>query len=380
MWSRTSREVDGENVIGSWRHAFINNGGSYYLTDLIVYADGLVDCWGLVTLDEFRDKLRTGWVATTFTEGANASAHEVASWTFTNVRSWVTADELYGEVVGEIEALNGRLDASGICLAALEVYVADQTETNRRRLELAYDNIPAHRRPYVLGDQDAKDWPLRVLVTPVGKELAGKVVTDERGARRSRTSQSVLQPADVSRAGTLGAVGGGRPRFLSPRRLAGPARHPGPSHAVPGAGPDRRHHLPDRGARLLGTSDHRPGGPRGRPRGVESLPTVLVSPASRPRATAGTPPSRQPSPNCSGPSFTARSPRAGAPRDRGGPDRIPGPTGFGGRVRIQQSPARIGRLLEVVRAEQRAWRSGTAGPGSARVDEWGVARRTGPQP
>ena len=115
-WSRTWREVDGENVVGSWRHAFINNGGSYYLTDLIVYADGLIDCWGLVTLDEFRDKLRTGWVATTFKDGAHASAHEVASWTFTNVRSWVKADELYAEVVGEIEALNGRLDAGGICL------------------------------------------------------------------------------------------------------------------------------------------------------------------------------------------------------------------------------------------------------------------------
>lgn len=33
---------------------------------------------------------------------------------------------------------------------------------------------------YVLGDQDAKDWPLRVVITPVGKKLAGKVVTDER--------------------------------------------------------------------------------------------------------------------------------------------------------------------------------------------------------
>jgi predicted NAD-dependent protein-ADP-ribosyltransferase YbiA (DUF1768 family) len=183
-WSRTSREVDGETVDGSWRHAFINNGGSYYLTDLLVYADGLVDCWGLVTLEEFRDKLRTGWVATTFAEGAQASAHEVASWTFTNVESWVTADELYAEVVDQIATLRGGLDSSARCLAALDVYLADPTEPNRQLLEAAYGDIPEHRRRYVLGDQDAKDWPLRVLFTPVGQQLAGKPVTVEQ---RSQT-------------------------------------------------------------------------------------------------------------------------------------------------------------------------------------------------
>ena len=178
-WSRTSREVDGEVVIGSWRHAFINNGGTYYLTDLVVYADGLVDCWGLVTLEEFRGKLRSGWVATTFKEGANGSAHELASWTFTNVESWVTADELYGEVVDEIEELNGRPDSSGVCLQALEDYLAEQSEPNRQRLESAYNSIPKHRRRYVLGDMDAKDRPLRVLITPVGRRLAGKVVSEQ---------------------------------------------------------------------------------------------------------------------------------------------------------------------------------------------------------
>ncbi|MCF3166603.1 hypothetical protein IPZ64_06680 [Streptomyces violaceoruber] len=29
------------------------NGGTFYLTDLVIYADGLIDCWGLATIDEF---------------------------------------------------------------------------------------------------------------------------------------------------------------------------------------------------------------------------------------------------------------------------------------------------------------------------------------
>lgn len=199
-WNRTSRQVDGQEIIGSWRHAFINNGGSYYLTDLKVYADGLIDCWGLVTLEDFRDKLRSGWVATTFEEGAEASVFEVASWRFTDVRSWVSADEVYAEVVDEIDLLNGRPDSSDRCLQSLDTYLADPTETNRLRLAEAYEAVPEHRRKYLLGDMDAHDWPLRELITPIGEDLDGEVVTEERRAAAleyfAQRGPNYLPPAD----------------------------------------------------------------------------------------------------------------------------------------------------------------------------------------
>ena len=37
-------------------------------------------------------------------------------------------------------------------------------------LRAAYLAIPKHLQHYVLGDMDAKDWPLRVLCTPVGEK------------------------------------------------------------------------------------------------------------------------------------------------------------------------------------------------------------------
>lgn len=43
----------------------LRNGATYYLSDLKVYADGLIDCWGLVDVDGFREKVGQGWVATT---------------------------------------------------------------------------------------------------------------------------------------------------------------------------------------------------------------------------------------------------------------------------------------------------------------------------
>ena len=60
----TYREVDGRRIEGTWRPIFIKNGGTHYLADLKIYADGQIDCWGMVDREGFGEKLRSGWVAT----------------------------------------------------------------------------------------------------------------------------------------------------------------------------------------------------------------------------------------------------------------------------------------------------------------------------
>ncbi|TKK88034.1 NADAR family protein [Herbidospora galbida] len=124
----THRLVDGVRVPGTWRHAFIRNGGTHFLTDLFIYADGLIDCWGLVTVEEFSDKLRSGWVATDIPDGAEASAHELARWTFSEPSTWLTPDLLLAEVRDTIDELNGRPDSTERCLAAVDVFLADRKD------------------------------------------------------------------------------------------------------------------------------------------------------------------------------------------------------------------------------------------------------------
>ncbi|WP_030768576.1 NADAR family protein [Streptomyces sp. NRRL F-2664] len=178
----THRTADGVRIPGTWRHAFICNGGSYFLTDLFVYADGLIDCWELVTLDEFEQKLRRGWVATSLPEGGRASAHHLASWTFGAPDTWLTPDLLLAEVRDTIDELNGRPDSTARCLAAVDVFMADRTEGNRAAARAAYEAIPETVRHYALGDMDRKDRPLRVLVAgPGGRtpDERGETVTQE---------------------------------------------------------------------------------------------------------------------------------------------------------------------------------------------------------
>ncbi|MFJ9644056.1 NADAR family protein [Streptomyces sp. NPDC004244] len=169
----THRTADGVRIPGTWRHAFICNGGSYFLTDLFIYADGLVDCWELVTLEEFEEKLRTGWVATSLPEGGRASAHHLAAWRFGEPQTWLTPELLLAEVRDTIDELNGRPDSTGRCLAAVDVFLADRTEANRAAARAAYLAVPETVRRYALGDMDRKDRPLRVLVAGPGGRMPG---------------------------------------------------------------------------------------------------------------------------------------------------------------------------------------------------------------
>ncbi|MFF5705591.1 NADAR family protein [Streptomyces sp. NPDC012794] len=178
----THRTADGVRVPGTWRHAFICNGGSYFLTDLFIYADGLVDCWELVTLDEFERKLRRGWVATSLPDGGRASAHHLASWTFGEPRTWLTPELLLAEVRDTIDALNGRPDSTDRCLAAVDVFMADRTEDNRAAARAAYLAVPETVRHYALGDMDHRDLPLQALVAGPGgrtEDEPGETVTQE---------------------------------------------------------------------------------------------------------------------------------------------------------------------------------------------------------
>jgi predicted NAD-dependent protein-ADP-ribosyltransferase YbiA (DUF1768 family) len=179
--TRIYREADGERIEGTLRPVFIRNGSNYYAAELKVYADGAIWCWEWVDLDGLREKLRTGWVATTFEPGAHASALHLARWRFAEPHSQITAEGLLGEVADDIDKLNGRPDSTARCLQAADRYLQTRTEPDRAALREAYQAIPEHMRVYALGDMDSKDWPLRVLCTNLGSPLGGdgEVVTDQ---------------------------------------------------------------------------------------------------------------------------------------------------------------------------------------------------------
>lgn len=89
---------------------FIHNGPGFYFVDLPVFADGLVDCWELVDLALFRDRLRSGWVTPRAADGAQVSVHGLASWTITGGRWNLDADGLLDRVLTLVRELNPRME------------------------------------------------------------------------------------------------------------------------------------------------------------------------------------------------------------------------------------------------------------------------------
>jgi hypothetical protein len=158
------RIVDGVTIPGVFLQAFIKNGDHYYVTEIKVYKDGRIDCWGMVDFDGFKEKVSKGWVRTHLPEGARVSMM-VSGLNFTahQVKSRVEEQEFVKEVEDEIRRLNGQLTTGEICRQALTEYKHEPNEANKEYLRQAYDAVPKHCRIY-LGDMDDKDSEYRSIL------------------------------------------------------------------------------------------------------------------------------------------------------------------------------------------------------------------------
>lgn len=198
---RTYRGVDDEHIHGTWLPIFIHN-GNYYLTELYIYADGMIDCWEPVSLEGLRDKVRSGWVATSLPQGALASVHDLAFWKFDEPEMSLTGDQLIDEVADEIDRLNDRPDSTGRLQEAIRAYVADPSDTKRRQVRAAYEAVPAHHRMYVIGDQDLKDFPVRVLIAEDGARVEHAYTADSDVATPELRQQMIEYFVDREKSWT----------------------------------------------------------------------------------------------------------------------------------------------------------------------------------
>lgn len=157
------RDVDGVLILGVPRPIYIHN-GNYYLTELKIYADGKVDCWGLVTFDQFKEKVKSGWIVTELPKSVEVSVFPLGNLTVTNTNNYIKPEELIKEVADIINELNGKSTTSDLCRVSYEKFQIEPTETNKTKLRAAYEAVPEHNRIFILGDQDQKDQTIRTII------------------------------------------------------------------------------------------------------------------------------------------------------------------------------------------------------------------------
>ncbi|BDI32348.1 hypothetical protein CCAX7_43990 [Capsulimonas corticalis] len=148
---------------GTYLQAFIKNGRHFFVTEIKIYKDGMIDCWGFVDFEGFQEKIRSGWVRTRLPEGARVSMMESLNFTATDVKAGVEEVEFVKQVADEILSLNKKPTSAHFCGEALRQYKQDPTESNRERLRTAYEAVPKHMRLF-LGDMDSKDWEYKRIL------------------------------------------------------------------------------------------------------------------------------------------------------------------------------------------------------------------------
>ncbi len=156
----TYRVERGKRIDGALTMAFIHN-GEYQLTPISIYQDGKVECSGLVSFEHFKQKVRSGIIVTQPPKGAKITVGALADFKAASDAAYpIEPEEFIKEVSDIIERLNGRPTASQICWEAWERFERCPSEDNRDALRGAYEAIAKHKRSFVLGDLNSKDWPI----------------------------------------------------------------------------------------------------------------------------------------------------------------------------------------------------------------------------
>jgi hypothetical protein len=159
----TYRIENEEIIIGFALPVFINN-LNYHLTEIQIFKDGKIDCWGLVDFDTFIHKVRSGWIQTSVPDGETIYAFPLGNFVINKFYQRRTGEELIKEVSDIIEELNDRPTTSIFCAQAFRNYQDNPTDENKKKLRTLYEEVPEHNRQFILGDMDVDDIPIRVVL------------------------------------------------------------------------------------------------------------------------------------------------------------------------------------------------------------------------
>ncbi len=83
---------------------------NYFLTDLKVFADGLIECWEMVDLPLFKGKLDSGWVVTSIPDDSPLDIHGLGAVELESPEWYHTPSSLTDFVQNTIEKLNPRME------------------------------------------------------------------------------------------------------------------------------------------------------------------------------------------------------------------------------------------------------------------------------
>jgi hypothetical protein len=138
------REQDGNTIKGVGVYAYIHNGDKYFLTQVIIYEDGIIDCWELVDLDGLEKKVRQGWIVTNLPIGTVITLPFMAPGESATLNRATGDDEVeFVKLVrDELNELQGKPTTRQEWDKAVESWRESKTAGTQQAALEAYERIP----------------------------------------------------------------------------------------------------------------------------------------------------------------------------------------------------------------------------------------------
>lgn len=148
----------GDHIKGLALPIFIRN-GAYYLTTLDIYADAVVECWGLIPITSLQTKVDSRWVVTEPPVGGRISIHDLGEATLSEIEWSLPKEKIVSIAQDLFQQLNSDNHLPFDFTARKKLQAADLSISTH---ELGLSRWRLNKETYRLGEK--------------GEEIAGASV------------------------------------------------------------------------------------------------------------------------------------------------------------------------------------------------------------
>lgn len=155
---------------GKREHYFFKQtDGIYYLASVNIYNDSTIFIEGIPNniicdITKIKDLAKEKTLVTELPVNSTVHVKNLGSFVIAETRFNSNIDDKISELDDILAKLNKQVTSSDICYELFQEYNENPSEELKESLKIAYEKIPKHLRVYILGDMDAKDWPIRQII------------------------------------------------------------------------------------------------------------------------------------------------------------------------------------------------------------------------
>jgi hypothetical protein len=147
--------------------------GSYFATTIKVYEDRMVDCWGLMTSEEFKAKVESGWIVSSLPERAQITiGHTSLIATQCSVPFCCDPTEkadVIKDAISALDDITGKPPSQHRMVVAIRNWRQENSPTTRQALREAYQALPSWDRKFAFGSH--REGPKEIQTIIASKEI-----------------------------------------------------------------------------------------------------------------------------------------------------------------------------------------------------------------